>query len=60
MSAHLSIQLDISLARFVNEHGVGHAMLSHPRIDALYPQPAEIPLLVLEFTRQMKQDKITQ
>lgn len=44
---YLPIQLDLGVIGLVDEHGVRHAVLTHPGIDALDPQPAEVPFLVL-------------
>ena len=49
---HLSIQIHVGLLGLVDKHRVRYAVLTNPRVDPLYPQPAEIPLLVLQALKK--------
>ena len=47
MVSYLSVQLHVGVLGLVDEDRVRHAVLTYPRVDPLYPEPAEVPLLIL-------------
>ena len=46
VSQHLAVEFDRSLLQAVDEHAVGHVVLTHRRVDTRDPQCAEHTLLV--------------